>query len=170
MEKDMESFDLNEHLDNVGNFLTKAGYTLRDPEYVGFVLPHVWAEKVVGEKKYTIFSVIKASLDEALDGFRDLTSMKHKMGKDCDYLLILPTVSEYLMIEFLTTGRAWYYDIKREAFLVWISEVNKHSMTSILGWPLDDGFKEWFSNPGVAGFDGYVGQIMNRKMLEEEDY
>jgi len=170
MKNDTKPAELEGHLENVGNLLTRAGYSLKEPEYVGFVRPHIWAEKVVGKEKFTIYSVFRDSLDTALDGFRDLAAMKQKMGNKCDYLLLLPTVSEYLMIEFLTTGHAWYYDIKKEAFLVWISTLKEQNVTSILGWPLDDGFKDLFSNPVVAGFDGYVAQIMNRKMLEDEDF
>ena len=163
-------FDLEAHLQNVKSFLERAKYGIKQPDYIGFVSPHIHAEKKEGAKGSTIFGVVRKSLDEALDGLRDLVALKKLRGKDCDYLLVLPPVSEYDIIEFLTTGRCWYLDIKKEAFLIWISDIERKTITSILGWPLDESFKDWFDNPAVANFDSYIGQLLNKKMLEEEDF
>ena len=50
MENNSVNFDLTAHHENSKNFLIRAGYSIVEPEYVGFCMPHIHAEKMEGKK------------------------------------------------------------------------------------------------------------------------
>jgi hypothetical protein len=157
-----------ELIHTVERFLDYAGYRRNAPKYIGFVRPDIDATKAKDQKEYRIIIVTRSQIEEALDGFRDLLALKYYLGRGCDYVLVLPPVSEFTMIEFLIQKEEWYYEIKREGFMIWLCNSGLETVSCIIGWPLNEEFKEYFANPTLANFDHYIGQMAGRKLMEEE--
>ena len=160
-------------IENVVSFFGYAGYDVRDQERTGFVQPDVYAVKEgagVRQKPHEIYCIVKPDIGQALNGCRDLFCLKAAHGRDPDYALILPNVSEYDLIEWLTGPDIWYYEMKKEAFLLWISDLNRKGVTSLLGYPVYESLTNFFTNPAASGFDSYISQKLNRRFMEEEGF
>ena len=100
----------------------------------------------------------------------NLVCLKRIFGSDCDYALVLPNVSEYDLIEFLTGPEVWHDEVIKEGFLLWISDLHRKGVTSLLGYPLDDALSHFCTNPKAAGFQGFISQKLNQRFLEEEGF
>jgi hypothetical protein len=155
-------------VETLEKFLEYAGYQKKVPDHVGFVRPDVDAVKALGQQEYRLVATTRPRIEEALDGFRDLVALKYYLGKKCDYALVLPPVSEYAMIEFLLDKGDWYYEIKKEGFMIWLCNPDQETVSCIIGWPLYEELKDFFANPSVANFDRYIAQMAGQKLMEEE--
>ncbi|MHC1566682.1 MAG: hypothetical protein ACXQT5_04780 [Candidatus Syntropharchaeia archaeon] len=158
--------------ETVEKFLEYVGYEVKTPGYIGFVKPEIHAVRKEDNKKYEIVGVIKEGLEagkeKAVEGFRDLCAAKLILGDEVDYVLILPPTSEHLMIEFLVEKEDWYYPIKNQGFMWWIVNPERETVSSILGWPRDEKFIDYFANPDITAFDALIGRKAAQKMLQEE--
>lgn len=155
-------------VDALEKFLEYVGYQKNASGYIGFVRPDIDVRKTVGHEDRRLLVITRSRIEEALDGFRDLVAIKYYLGKECDYALVLPPVSEFAMIEFLIQRDEWYYEIKKEGFMIWLCNPDQETVSCIIGWPLNEELKEFFANPSVANFDQYVAQMAGQRLMEEE--
>jgi len=161
-------FGVDELKKFVEEFLGRVGYKLKESRPIGFVKPDIHAIRKVNERDYEIVAVVKEALDGAVEGFRDLAAARSFLKDAPDYVLVLPPVSEHGLIEFLIEKEEWYFDIKRQEFMIWLVNPKRGTTDCIIGWPKDNDFKAYFSNPELAGFDSFIGQRASRKIVEEE--
>ncbi len=156
-------------IEATAKFIEYAGYRREESKDIGFIRPDLEASKTLPNLDHRIYVTARVGIEEALDGFGDLVALKYYMGKKHDYALVLPPISEYAMMEFLLNEEDWYYKIKKEAFMIWVCNPEWGTVSCIIGWPLNDGLKDFFSNPAVANFDHYISQLAAKKMMEEEE-
>ena len=102
-------------------FLQYAGYELQPVSEIGSVPPDFYARRQSGSATHELVGMVRRSLDEAEDAFAKLAAIKAVLGESVDYVLVLPPVSEFLMIELLIKeqGRL-FHELKQQQFMVWL--------------------------------------------------
>jgi hypothetical protein len=162
-------FSTEEILAWAKKFLSYVGYELLPPQYIGFTQPDIHAKRGEGEKTYEIVAMVGSGLGEVVDNYAKLSSLKTSLGEKADYVLILPPVNEYLLIEFLTEDKGrWFYEIKDREFMMWLGNPQEETMWCILGSPRDNKFNDFFIFP-VKGmsFDAFIAMRLAREEWEE---
>ena len=149
-------------------FLDYAGYRLCPPAPIGFMKPDLVAAPAGGKPRPEIVFAVREGINQAVEGFRDLAAAKCFRGDGADYVLALPPVSEHFMIEFLIEQEEWFFPIKDQLFQIWLVNPDKNKVDCLMGWPRDDDFKHYFSNPNLAGFATYIGNKATAKILADE--
>jgi hypothetical protein len=113
--------------------------------------------------------VVRQSLDEAEDALAKLTAMKAVLGESADYVLVLPPVSEYLMIELLIAEQGkLFYEIKRQQFMVWLCNPERETTTCLLGSTRDQLFNDYFAGGKSVAFDQFISMRLFQQFPEEE--
>lgn len=149
-------------------FLTYAGYELGTEAPIGFMKPDLVARKTVGEKRYELIFVVREGINQAVEGLRDLAAAKCFRKDAPDYVLALPPVSEHHLIEFLIEKEDWFFPIKDHLLQLWLVNPERQTVDCLLGWPRDEEFKHYFSNPHLAGFATYIANKAADKIMAEE--
>jgi len=151
-------------------FLRNARYELQPVPNTCRVRPDFLARRQTADVMYEIAGIVCQNFDEASDGLTELKRVKNDIGKQADYVLVFPPLSEYYMIEFLTSDKGKrYYDIKQERFMVWICNPERETTTCLIGGPQDDGMNRYFVNLGMMSFDAYIHMRLSQVILEEEE-
>ena len=164
-----ETFTVTEVSDGVNKFLKYAGYQLQPSEYIGFVRPQIHTKKESGANTYQLICVVRQGMDEAINGFTDLMAIKAVIGDSADYILVLPPVSEYLMIEFLTEERGqWFFEIKQQEFMIWLCNPDRETTTCLIGSPRDKPLNQYFAAGSVMSFDMYINMKLSQLIWDEE--
>ena len=150
-------FPAEEVLEWVGRFLQDAGYELLPTSYVGFVRPDFHARRKTEKKGYEIVGIVCQHFDAALEGLTRLSAARAALGDDADYVLVLPPVSEFLMLEFFRSedGR-WFREIKHQQLMVWLANPAEEFVWCIIGGPLDRSLEGYFAFGMVSGMDGLL--------------
>ena len=149
-------------------FLDYTGYKVVPSKPIGFMLPDVCAERVHEGKKYEMIFMVREELNHAIEAFRQLAAAKCFKKNSIDYVLALPPVSEHYIIEFLIEKEEWFFPLKDHLFQIWLVNPEKETVDCLFGWPKDDEFKHYFSNPRLAGFATYIANKANEKLMEED--
>ncbi|MFA4916561.1 MAG: hypothetical protein WC560_07815 [Syntrophales bacterium] len=139
-------FPIEEVLEWTRKFLEEeVGYKLQPSSYIGFVQPDFHAKRKTEKREYEVVGVGCQHYNEAVDGLAKLMALKAVLGDSADYVLVLPPVSEHLMLEFFRSeeGR-WYFEIKRQEFMVWLCNPDEEFTCCIVGGPQDRLFEEYF--------------------------
>jgi hypothetical protein len=150
------------------DFLTYAGYQFSPAEPIGFMKPDLTAYRTADKKRYELIFVIREGINQAVEGLRELAAAKCFRKDTIDYVLVLPPVSEHYLIEFLIEKEDWYFPIKDHLLQLWLVNPEREKVDCLLGWPRDDDFKHYFSNPNLAGFATYIANKATDKIIEEE--
>jgi hypothetical protein len=150
------------------NFLEYAGYSLAPQKPIGFMRPDLIALRTVEKKRYEIIFIVRKGINEAVEGFRQLAAAKCFRKDTPDYVLALPPVSEHFLIELLIEQEEWFFPIKDHLLQLWLVNPEKEKVDCLLGWPRDDVFKHYFSNPNLASFATYISNKAASKMIAEE--
>lgn len=149
-------------------FLAYAGYDLLEPRPVGFMMPDLWAARTEDGRRFEILFVLGDGINRAVRGFRHLAAAKCFRKDAADYVLALPPVSEHHLIEFLIEKEEWFFPIKDQQLQLWLVNPEREKVDCLLGWPRDDRFRHYFSNPRLAGFAGYIANKATEKLMKEE--
>ena len=165
-----EQFTAGDVVKWMEKFLRNAGYELRPASNTCRVRPDFLAGRQTADVVYEIAGIACQNFDEASDGLTELKRVKNDIGKQADYVLVFPPLSEYFMIEFLTIDRGKrYFDIKQERLMVWICNPERETTTCLVGGPQDDGLNQYFVNLGMMSFDAYIQMRLSPVILEEEE-
>jgi len=147
-------------------FLVEVDYELEPDSYIGFVRPDFHAKRQTEKRTHEIVGVVCQHFDEALEGLTKLLSIKAVLGDMADYALVLPPVSEFLMLEFFRSEDGqWFWEIKTHKFMVWLANPDEEFVWCILGGPRDKTFDEYFAL-GKMALDPILAQQLSR--WEEE--
>jgi len=152
----------------LSKFLEYAGYDLPQPVPVGFMMPDLVALRSEGNRRFEVLFVLGEGINSAVRGFRELAAAKCFRKDAADYVLALPPVSEHHLIEFLIEKEDWFFPIKDQQLQLWLVNPEREKVDCLLGWPRDDRFRHYFSNPRLAGFAGYIANKATEKLLKEE--
>ncbi len=150
------------------DFLKYAGYQLESPKPIGFMKPDVSASRTDGSKRYDMIFVVLEEINQAVKGLRELAAAKCFRKDNIDYVLALPPVSEHYLIEFLVEKEDWFFPIKDHLFQIWLVNPEREKVDCLIGWPRDNEFEHYFSNPNLAGFTSYIGNKAAQKIMAEE--
>ena len=150
------------------DFLVYAGYQIGPAEPVGFMKPDLTAYRTAENKWYEMIFVIRQGINQAVEGLRDLAAAKCFRKDSLDYVLALPPVSEHHLIEFLIEKEDWFFPIKDHLLQLWLVNPERQTVDCLIGWPRDDDFKHYFSNPKLAGFATYIANKAADKIMAEE--
>jgi hypothetical protein len=162
------SFPREEILKALRSFLAYAGYEISPSDPVGFMKPDLTARKKTGKTTHEMIFVVREGLNQALEGLRELAAAKCFRRDALDYVLILPPVSEHYMIEFLIEKEDWFFPIKDHLLQIWLVNPEREKVDCLIGWPKDDDFKHYFSNPNLAGFANFISNKAAEKIMAEE--
>ena len=150
-------------------FLSDAGYELLPPDYIGFVLPAIYGRRKEGEKTYDIVGFDAPDMETSTEALAKLAAARAVLGDRADYVLVLPPVSEYLMLEFFRAEKGrWYFEMKRNKFMLWLSNPDEEFTWCIVGGPQDRLFEEYFAL-GKMPLDPVLAMQLSREAWEEEE-
>lgn len=150
------------------DFLIYAGYEIAQAKPIGFMKPDLVASRRDSKKRHEMIFVVREGINQALEGLRELAAAKCFRKDTLDYVLALPPVSEHYLIEFLIEKEDWFFPIKDHLLQLWLVNPERDKVDCLLGWPRDDDFKHYFSNPNLAGFATYISNKATEKLIKEE--
>ena len=164
-----EVLEIAELLKTTTKFMDYVGYSQEKKQPIGFVKPDVICKRTLEKKTWQIVLIIKPDIEHLLEGLRDLQAIKSKLGSGWDYGVVLPPVSEYDMIEFLVGEEDWFYEIKKNGFMIWLVNPERETVVSLIGGPRDPKFKDYFASfPGCMSFDTNIAQRTSSRLLDED--
>ena len=163
-------FPAEEVLKWVEHFLQYMGYELLPSSDVGSIPPDFRAIRQAETTGCEVAGIVCQNLRETPDGLAKLKMIKETLGDQVDYVLALPAVSEYFMIEFMTGEQGkWYYDIKEQEFMVWLCNPERETTTCLIGYPRDKLFDQYFLSTGTTmSFDALIGMRLSQMLMAEE--
>ncbi len=161
-------FPKHEIKKTLNEFLEYAGYNILTQKPIGFMKPDISAVRKEGKAKDEIIFVVREGVNEAVEGLRELAAAKCFCQNSIDYVLALPPVSEHYFMEFLIEQEDWFFPIKDNLFQIWLVNPEKESVDCPIGWPRNDDFKHYFSNPDIFGVARKVSKIASIKIMDED--
>lgn len=163
-------FTVEEVVKWMQKFLQNAGYMLLPPSDSGQIQPDFLAGRQAADATYELAGIACQNIDDASDGLIRLKEIKDVIGVEADYVLVSPPLSEYFMIEFLTSeGGKRYFNIKDERFMVWICNPERETTTCLIGGPRDAVLSEYFVKLGIVSFDTFIGMRLSQMIMAEEE-
>ena len=162
-------FSRPELLKGIERFLRVVGYELQTPAAVGSAQLDFHAKRRLEKTSYEIVGLLRENIDEVPEAFHLLKAVRAALGKKVDYVLALPPINEYLLLEFLTSDKGkWFFDIKQEEFMLWMHNPDDDTTWCFVGWPLDREFEKHFV---LARFpvDAMLHMRLARELLLEEE-
>lgn len=151
-------------------FLEYVGYELLPEDYIGFVRPDFRARRKASGKEYQVVGVVARGLEEAVPACARLLSLKAVLGDAADYVLALPMVNEYLLIEFFMEDKGrWYFGMKDNELMMWLLKPDEDVTWCILGSPRDRHFNNFFVLSKFS-IEQYINAKLLPQLLEEEEY
>ncbi|MFO7962291.1 MAG: hypothetical protein R6U50_00070 [Desulfobacterales bacterium] len=149
-------------------FLDYAGYKLVPEKPIGFMKPDIRAVRKNNKIKDEIIFVVREGVNDAVEGFRELAAAKCFRQNTIDYVLALPPVSEHYLIEFLIDKEEWFFPVKDHLFQLWLVNPEKEKVDCLIGWPRNEEFKHYFSNPNMVGFSGFIANKATKRLISDE--
>ena len=130
--------------------LCAAGYVLLPNDPVGFVKPSFRARRQWGQQSNEILCVARPSLRRTLDGLVHLAAAREVLGDSVEYVLLLPLISEYHLLEFLQAdddriGK----EMKKRGFILWVYNPVEDAVFSFTGASRDPVFAMSPIMPGL---------------------
>ena len=170
VEREEEQFATEAVLKETEGFLRQAGYELQPPAYSGFVQPDFHAKRKEGDSSYEIIGLIKPGMDEIVDGLAKLLSMKAVLGDTVNYVLVLPPVSEYLMIEFSIEDKGrWFFSMRDHRLIIWLCNPSRHTTVCLMGSPRDGLLQHHFISTGPTNFESLINMKLIGQLMAEEE-
>ncbi|MFC2028066.1 hypothetical protein ACFLU3_05215 [Chloroflexota bacterium] len=138
-------FSEQEILDGVMQFLQYAGYQIKSPSLIGSENPDFYASRQVGDTMYTFVGIVGIDLESVMANIDRLKRMKSSLGDDAEYVLALPPISEFHLINFLSkAGGKHYSEFDREHITLWLCYPNEETVWCFIGTARDQRLYEYF--------------------------
>ena len=163
-------FPIAEVLDWVRKFLGDIGYELLPPKPFGSVLPDFHARRKEGETVYEIVGIGAQHTDTVVEVLSKLVAIKSFMGDKADYVLVLPPISEHLLLEFLRQNDGERYFVVREKkFLLWLANPDEEIVWCFVGGSRDKVLSGFLlQSPRGLSFDFlFANELARRREAEE---
>ncbi|MEW6034000.1 MAG: hypothetical protein AB1603_04000 [Chloroflexota bacterium] len=163
------SFPISEILKWTRAFVKDAGYEVLAPRYVGLILPDFQARRKEGDKTYEIIGVGAQHTDTAVDALTKLAAMRTVLGDKADYVLVMPPISEYLLLDFMREDKGrWYFAMKEFKLMVWLANPDEEFTWCLVGEPQDKVFRGFFAG-GRMSVDFVLNRELAQARWEEEE-
>ncbi|MBI2958260.1 MAG: hypothetical protein HYY32_05390 [Chloroflexi bacterium] len=164
------TFPISEVLKWVRTFLKDAGYEMLAPQPVGLVVPDVHARRKEGNRAFEIVAIGAQHTDKAVDAMTRLAAMRTVLGDKADYVLVMPPISEYLLLELLREAEGrWYFAMKGAKMMMWLANPDEEFVWSVIGEPQDRVFRGMFA-AGKMSLDFFLNRELAQKRWSEEEY
>ena len=164
------SFPIEEILQWVRTFLHDAGYEIVSPEHIGLVMPHIRARRKEEDRTYEIVVVGAQHTDTAIDGLTKLSAAASVLGEKADYVLVMPPISEYLLLDFLRGDKGrWYFAMKDLGLMMWLANPDEEFTWSVVGEPRDKIFREMFAVAKISVDFILMRELTQQRWEEEEE-
>lgn len=162
-------FPIKEVLEWIRLFLRDSGYEVLPSKPVGLVTPDIHATRKDGPRTYEIVVLGAQHTNVALDALTKLSALRASLGDKVDYVLVLPPISEYLMLEFLREGNGrWYFAMKQLKMMMWLANPDEEFTWCLIGEPQDRVFRGTFA-AGKMGVDFLLNREFGQNRWSEED-
>ena len=170
------TFTVEEVRKGAEQFVQYAGYQLLTPTYMGFVKSDLHAKRQTEKATYELVGVVRLKMEEAVEGYSRLAAAKAAYGDGPDYVLILPPIPEYFLLEWFYEERGrWFFELRREQFMMWLCNPERETTVCISGAPRDRQFNQYFAQMGRlttgswdAGITRRLSELLLREEIEEE--
>jgi hypothetical protein len=164
-------FTAQEVHQGIEKFLQYVGYQLQPIPSTWATQPDIYATRREGDTLYEIIGVVRQSIDEAAAGLTLLKQIRGEQGDNADYVLVLPPINEYLLLEFLLADKGkWFYGMKQERQMIWMHNPQDETTWCFTGAPEDKRFQDYFVL-GRMQVDFFLHQRLARELMaEEEEY
>lgn len=151
-------------------FLQKAGYELQATCNRIQPKPDFHGKRQTENTHYEIMGTACQNIQDAPNGLAKLKAVKAITTTEADYVLAFPPLSEYSMIDFLTSKRGRSYsDIKQERFMVWLCNPERETTTCLVGGPQDALLNQHFVKMGMMSFDAFIAMRLSHVLLTDEE-
>lgn len=161
-------FPISEVLEWVRTFLKDAGYEMLESKYIGLVKPDIHARRVDGQRTYEIIVIGAQHTDTAVNGLTKLAAICGSLGQKADYVLVMPPVSEYLLLDWLRENSGqWYFGMKELKLMLWLANPDEEFTWCLVGEPQDKVFRGFFAG-GRMSVDFVLNRELARARWEEE--
>ncbi len=156
-------FSMREVLKGTKDLLRAAGYSMQSPVPAGLVKPSFRARRTWAGRQNEIFAVARPELSIAVDGLVYLSAARSILGSSVEYVLLLPPINEYLLIEFLADSDYLVQrEMDRNRISLWMCNPAEEALVSFVGLSCDPVFRQSPAMPGMVSMD------MIRRMKERE--
>jgi hypothetical protein len=163
------SFPIEDVLRWVRAFLQDAGYEVLPQEYIGLVKPDIYARRKEGDRTFEVVVMGAQHTDMAVDALTRLAAVQSVLGDKADYALVMPPISEFLLLEFLREDKGrWYYAMKELKQMMWLANPDEEYTWCLVGEPQDKVFREFFAG-GKMSVDFVLGRELAQQRWEEEE-
>ncbi len=164
------SFPISEILEWVRTFLKDAGYEILLGKDIGFVIPDIHASRTEKGKTFQIVCMGAQHTDKAVDALTSLAAMRTVLGDKADYILVMPPISEFLMLAFLREAKGrWYFAMKDGKTMMWLANPDQEFTWCAVGEPQDKVFRGMFAG-GKISVDFLLSRELAQNQWTEEDY
>lgn len=164
------AYEFNAHqvTDGVRRFLKYVGYRV-EPGPPGLTpSPDFYARRQEGEATYVIAGVVTTQLEKVTESLNRLGRVKETLGEEADYVLALPPVSEFHLINFLgDEGGKQYAEIKRNRVMLWLCNPDEESVWCLIGQARDRRFYDYFKF-GKMNIPQFFGARFGPRSPEED--
>lgn len=163
-------FSHQEILTGTEKFLERVGYKLF-PKSQAYVSPlDIHAQRFEGNENFEIFGMVCTGLEQAADGYNRLAAIQITSGKEADYVLVMPPINEYPIIQFFTADKGkWFYEIKKLRFMMWLCNPERNTLSCIVGVPRDRLLGSYFLH-GYHPIDQYISTLLSRELMKDGDF
>ncbi|MBI2857457.1 MAG: hypothetical protein HYX90_00145 [Chloroflexi bacterium] len=164
------SFPIAEILEWVRSFLRDAGYQILPSQSLGFVTPDIFARRSEGGKTYQIVCIGAQHTDSAVAALTRLAAVRSNLGDRADYVLAMPPISEFLMLQFLREAEGrWYFAMKDAKIMMWLANPDQEFTWCVVGEPQDKVFRGMFAG-GKMTVDFLLSRELAANRWNEEEY
>lgn len=163
------AFPIEEVLRWIRTFLEDTGYEILPQEYIGLVMPHIQARRKEGDRTFEIVVMGAQHTDTAVDAMIRLAATASVLGDKADYILVMPPISEFLLLEFLREDKGrWYFAMKELKMTMWLANPDEEFTWCLVGEPQDKLFREMFAG-GKMSVDFVLSRELVQQRWEEEE-
>lgn len=161
------AFTAQEVLEGITRFLQYVGYRLKPIPHIGSVQQDFSAVRE-GGTAYEIAGIVRGSIEEAVEGLAQLSQIRRAREDIRDFVLVLPPINDYLLMEFLTQDKGKrFFQMKDEQLMLWLHNPQDQTTWCFIGEPQDKRFQDYFVLTKTPG-EYFVHLRLEPELLEEE--
>lgn len=162
------AFPVFEVLKWTKTFLADAGYEILSPRHLGLVQPDIHAQRKDAGRTYDMVVTGAQHTEAAPGALTRLAAASTALGPGADYVLVMPPISEYLLLDFLREDRGrWYFAMKELKMMLWLANPDEEFTWCLVGEPQDRVFRGFFA-AGKISVDFVLGRELTQGRWEEE--
>ena len=126
-------------LEEINRFFPFIGYKMEDLTGLDEKgKPEFWVKREDSGKTFEIAGVVSQDMTKAGDGVILLDSIKERLGDSLEYVVVVPPVNEYHLIQFLCNDdNKWYKKLQEGGYMIWLCNPSEKAIWCPFGAPKD---------------------------------